>query len=54
VFLISGGIVGIFGALAAGYSGLAQLYNQGAGRSVLPLGNLSNPPENQQERSLVS
>lgn len=54
VFLISGGVVGVFGALAAGYAGLAQLFNHGAGRAVLPLGNLANPPENQQESSLAS
>lgn len=54
VFLISGGFAGICSSLAAGYTALAQLCNQGAGRAILPLGNLANSPDSHQESSLVS
>jgi len=40
--LIGGGVAGIISALSAGYTALAQLRNQGAGRRILPLGNGRN------------
>lgn len=38
VFLVVGGISGIISGLAAGYTGLAQLFNQWMGRSIFPIG----------------
>jgi succinate-acetate transporter protein len=42
VFLVIGGVSGIICGLAAGYTGLAQLFNQWLGRSVLPIGQWQN------------
>lgn len=38
VFLVIGGISGVVCGLAAGYTGLAQLFNQWMGRSIFPIG----------------
>ena len=38
VFLVIGGISGVVCGLAAGYTGLAQLFNQWMGRPILPIG----------------
>jgi len=38
VFLIIGGVSGMVCGLAAGYTGLAQLFNQWMGRSFFPIG----------------
>jgi succinate-acetate transporter protein len=38
VFLVIGGISGVVCGLAAGYTGLAQLFNQWMGRPVFPIG----------------
>ncbi len=38
VFLLIGGISGVTCGLAAGYTGLAQLFNQWMGRSIFPIG----------------
>jgi succinate-acetate transporter protein len=38
VFLLIGGISGILCGLAAGYTGLAQLFNKWTGRPVFPIG----------------
>jgi len=54
VFLFSGGIAGMIGALAAGYTALAQLCNQGAGRVLFPLGYWRNSLENDQDEQLAS
>lgn len=38
IFLVIGGVSGIICGLAAGYTGLAQLFNQWMGRSFFPTG----------------
>ena len=50
VFLISGGISGLVAGLAAGYTALAQLCNQGVGRTVLPLGQWQSSLEEEEEQ----
>ncbi len=50
VFLISGGVAGLVAGLAAGYTGLAQLCNQGVGRTVLPLGQWQNGLDEEDEQ----
>lgn len=38
IFLVVGGFAGLVSGLAAGYTGLAQLFNQWLGRPIFPLG----------------
>lgn len=45
VFLVVGGVSGIICGLAAGYTGLAQLFNQWMGRSIFPIGQWQAPIE---------
>lgn len=50
VFIISGGISGLVAGLAAGYTALAQLCNQGVGRTIMPLGQWQALPEDNEEQ----
>ncbi len=52
VFLIIGGISGVVCGLAAGYTGLAQLFNQWMGRSILPIGHWQGPLDSDGEKQL--
>lgn len=45
VFLLIGGISGVICGIAAGYTGLAQLFNQWMGRPIFPIGQWQSPIE---------
>ena len=47
VFLVVGGISGVVCGLAAGYTGLAQLFNQWMGRPIFPIGQWQESLENE-------
>ena len=53
ILLLCGGMSGIICGLAAGYTALAQLYNQWAGRSILPLGSWDSRLDDKIDESLV-
>lgn len=46
VFLVVGGVSGMVCGLAAGYTALAQLFNQWMGRSIFPIGQWQGTLEN--------
>ncbi len=45
IFLLIGGTSGVICGLAAGYTGLAQLFNQWMGRPIFPIGQWQSPFE---------
>ena len=53
LLLLGGSLAGILSGLAAGYTGLAQLYNRWSGRAVLPLGRWQSPLEEGVDESLA-